>query len=289
MERVRTVAIVGVGLIGGSVGLALRAQGLAEQVIGIGRHEGKLAEAQRLGAIDASATDLGQGVAQAEIVVVCTPVTRIAHDVRAAAAHAPEAVLITDAGSTKARVVDAVEADDRARRAFLAAHPIAGSERQGVAHARADLFEGRACVLTPTPRTPPDRVERARAFWTGLGCRVVEMSPEAHDEALALTSHLPHAVAAALAATVETNILGLAAGAYRDVTRVAGADPALWTAIFRANRQPVLNALAAFLGHLEQFQTALASDDEDALQRWWDAARSHRAAFDALQGRPNHP
>jgi len=289
LDRVGTVAIIGVGLIGGSVGLALRVRGLAERVVGIGRNESKLNEAARLGAIDAFATDSARGVAEADVVVVCTPVTRIAADVKQAAAHAPGHVLITDAGSTKRGIVEEVERDARARATFVAAHPIAGSERQGAAHGRADLFEGRACVVTPTEHTPADRLERARAFWAGLGCRVIEIGPKPHDEALALTSHLPHAVAAALAAAVPREALPLAAGAYRDCTRVAGADAALWTAIFRANRLPMLQAVAEFEAKLAAFTAALRADDEQALRQWWEAAREQRSGYDALRAPPGHP
>ncbi|MDR3637716.1 MAG: prephenate dehydrogenase/arogenate dehydrogenase family protein [Isosphaeraceae bacterium] len=288
LDRVGTVAIIGVGLIGGSVGLALRERGLADEVIGIGRDEAKLSEAVRLGAIDSVSTDAARGVARADVVVVCTPVTRIALDVRQAASQAPENVLVTDAGSTKQGIVEEVERDERARQTFVAAHPIAGSERHGVAHGRADLFEGRACVLTPTSHTPPDRLGRARGFWAGLGCRMIEMEAAAHDEALALTSHLPHAVAAALAASVPPEVLALTAGAYRDITRVAGADATVWTAIFRANRGPILQALATFQSRLAAFQDALSDDDEQALHQWWEAARAQRREYEALQARPRH-
>jgi prephenate dehydrogenase len=165
-------------------------------------------------------------------------VTLIAADARRAAEGGPEDVLVTDAGSTKRRIVAEVEAHPRALAAFVGAHPIAGSERKGVAHARADLFEGRVCVLTPTARTPPERRDRARRFWELLGCRTLEMAPDDHDAALARTSHLPHAVAAALAAAVPAELLALAAGAYRDGTRVAGSDPDLWAGIFLENRRP---------------------------------------------------
>jgi prephenate dehydrogenase len=289
LDRFGSVAIIGVGLIGGSVGLALRRRGLADEVVGIGRHEARLAEASRLGAIDMAATDLATGVERADVVVICTPVSRIARDVAEAAAHAPEGALLTDAGSTKRRIVEEVERDARAARAFVAAHPIAGSERQGAAYGRADLFENRACVLTPTPRTSPDRLARARAFWSALGCRLIEMGPGAHDDALARTSHLPHAVAAALAAAVPPDALALAAGAYRDGTRVAGADAALWAAIFLANRAPVLHALDEFQTQLAAFRAALDASDAAALQRWWETARAQRARFDDLQTPPAHP
>jgi prephenate dehydrogenase len=277
----RTVAIVGVGLIGGSIGKTLRARGLADRVVGIGRDAGRLADAQRFGAIDAGTTDLAEGVAGAgvEVVVVCTPVDRVAEDVRRAARAAGPDVLVTDAGSTKAAIVAAAEADPEAARVFVAAHPIAGSERSGAAAARVGLFDGRACAITPTARTPADRLARARAFWEALGSVVYELSPEAHDHALALTSHLPHAAAAALAASVPVGLLPLAAGAYRDGTRVAGADASLWTAIFLANRGPLADALAAYRGELDRFAAALAAGDAAALSAWWDRARAHRQAF----------
>jgi prephenate dehydrogenase len=287
LDRLGTVAIVGVGLIGGSIGLALRARGLAERVIGVGRDAATLAEAVRLGAIDAHTTDLARGVAEAAIVAVCTPVSRIADDVCQAAAHGPEELLITDAGSTKRRIVEAVERDGRSRAVFVGAHPIAGSERKGAAHARADLFEGRTCVLAPTRRTPPDRLRRAREFWGRLGCRLVEMDPAAHDKALSLTSHLPHAVAAALVAAVPAELLPLAAGAFRDGTRVAGADAALWTAIFRENKLPLLEALGTFQDQLAAFQRALMTDDEEAIRQWWSTSQTRRARFEAQFGRPD--
>ncbi|MEJ7639226.1 MAG: prephenate dehydrogenase/arogenate dehydrogenase family protein [Singulisphaera sp.] len=184
MDRLGTVAIVGVGLIGGSIGLALRELGLAERVMGIGRREANLAEAVRIGAIDAATTDLASGVARADVVVVCTPVTEIAAAVRIAAEHGTGEVLITDAGSTKLRIVEAVERDPSAARVFVGSHPIAGSELKGVTHARSDLFEGRSCVLTPTGRTPDDRLQRARSFWVRLGCRVIELGPAEHDDVL---------------------------------------------------------------------------------------------------------
>ena len=285
MERLETVSIFGVGLIGGSIGLALRAKGLAGRVVGIGRNPDALDEARRLGAIDEGTTDPVRGVAEAEVAVICTPVTRIGEDIRSAAEHGPGSILVTDAGSTKRRIVEAVERDPRSRAVFVAGHPIAGSERKGVAHARSDLFEGRVCVLTPTARTPADRLDRARAFWSVLGCRIVEIDPDAHDEALALTSHLPHAVAAALAASVPVEALALAAGAYRDGTRVAASDAALWAGIFRENRGPVLQALARFQDQLARFHHALETDDEDDLRAWWEAAKARRSRFDGSDGR----
>ena len=281
MENLEAVAIVGVGLIGGSIGLALRARGLAERIIGIGRDEARLAEAIQLGAIDTATTDPARGVVDVDVVVICTPVTQIAADVRHAAEHGPEEVLITDAGSTKRRIVEAVERDPRACAMFVGGHPIAGSERRGVAHADANLFEGRACVLTPTGRTRIERLHRARSFWGRLGCRMIEMTPAAHDDALARTSHLPHAVAAALATSIPPEAIPMAGGAYRDGTRVAGSNAELWTAIFLENRAPILDALGTFQDQLLAFKRALMACDVNAIRLWWEAARAHRALFEA--------
>jgi len=278
-----TVAIVGVGLIGGSIGLALRRGGSARRVLGVGRDESGLDEARRLGAIDRGTTDLARASAEADAVVVCTPVGRIAADAVAAAAAAPVGTLITDAGSTKRMIVEAVERDPAGRLAFVGGHPIAGSELKGVRHARADLFDGRTCVLTPTAITPADRLRRARNFWAATGASLLEMDPQRHDDALARTSHLPHAVAAALAAAVPEALLPLAAGAYRDGTRVAGADPALWAGILLANRAAVLESLDEFAGQLAVLRRHLLDDDEAAIRDWWQVARDRRAGFNDSQ------
>jgi prephenate dehydrogenase len=281
LERLRTVAIVGVGLIGGSIGLAVRARKAAKEVVGVGRDAARLDHAVRLGALDRGTTDLGEGVAAADVVVVCTPVNRVAEDVRRSAQTAPASVLVTDAGSAKRRIGDLVERHAESSSVFVGAHPLAGSERNGVSHARADLFDGRPCILTPTPRTRADRLQRAQAFWSGIGCRIVEMGPAEHDEVLAYTSHLPHAVAAALASSVPAEWLTLAAGAFRDGTRVAASDTELWTAIFRDNRGPLLKALDSLQEQLAGFKYALMTDDEEAIRRFWDKGRLRRDLFDA--------
>jgi prephenate dehydrogenase len=280
LERTETVAIIGVGLIGGSIGLALRSKGLAGRVVGIGRDASKLEEARRLGVIDEFETDPGRGLVDAEVAVACTPVTRIVEDIIEAARLGPSSILVTDAGSTKSRIVEGVERDPRGRACFVGAHPIAGSERQGAAFARADLFEGRSCVLTPTRFTPPDRLDRARSFWSGLGCRLFEVDPVGHDERLALTSHLPHAVAASLAASVPVDLHPFAAGAFRDGTRVAGADAVLWAGIFLENRRPILGALDEFEARLAEFRSALQAGDLAALVAWWDSAKGRREQFE---------
>ncbi len=280
------MAIVGVGLIGGSIGRALKLRACAGEVVGVGRDAAALELAVRLGAIDRGTTELEAATAGADVVVVCTPVNRIADDVRRAAESAPSHVLVTDAGSSKRQIVEAVERHAPASAVFVGAHPLAGSERRGVDHARADMFEDRVCVLTPTPRTRPDRARRAHAFWSSLGCNVVEMTPSEHDEVLAYTSHLPHALAAALARSVPADWLPMAAGAYRDVTRVAAADTGLWTAIFRDNRGPLLKALGTLQECLDAFKYALMTDDEAAIRQWWSEAKERRDLYGAQLAPP---
>ena len=282
MERAAfgTVAIVGVGLIGGSIGMSLRASGLAKKLIGIGRDQKNLNLACDLGAIDYGTINLAQGVAEADVIAICTPVTRIAHDVIEAAGLAPNQVLIIDAGSTKRNIVDMVEADPRACATFVGGHPIAGSERKGVNYAQRDLFHHKICVLTPTKHTPLDRLERAHAFWKSLGCITTDLDPTAHDEALAMTSHLPHVISAALAATVPPPLLPVAGGAYRDGARVAGSDPTLWVGILRENRAAVLRALDQFETELELARNALEASDDLALLAWWNEAKDRRTAFE---------
>ncbi|WP_206352390.1 prephenate dehydrogenase [Tautonia rosea] len=280
MRQFGSVTIVGVGLIGGSIGLALRSRGLATRVIGLGRDRERLDEAERLGTIDEGTTELQRAVDQADIVVVCTPTDRIAEDVRTIATASRSQVLITDAGSTKRRIVEAVERDDRARSLFVGAHPLAGSERRGAIASRADLFEGRVCALTPTNRTPPDLLRLAESFWSSIGCRTVKLDPDLHDQALARTSHLPHIVAAALALSVPAEQLSLAAGAYRDGTRVAASDADLWVAIFLENPEHLQSALEDFQGSLDRFRLALRQGDREQLRSLWMEAKTLRSQFD---------
>jgi prephenate dehydrogenase len=254
-----TLAIVGVGLIGGSVALAARQRQMARRVLGVGRSAETLRRARDAGMVDEVSQDL-LAAATADVVVFCTPVDLIASQILALAPHCHPGTLITDAGSTKAALVGEIRGRLPAGVAFVGAHPLAGSEKQGPEHASADLFQGRLVVLTPWPADDP-ALARASAFWQGLGARIRVMSPEEHDRGLALTSHLPHLAASALAGLLPPELAGLTATGFRDATRIAAGDPRLWTAIFRANRGPLLEALARYAAHLEKFRAALTTED----------------------------
>lgn len=274
-----TVAIIGVGLIGGSIGMALRHRGLARHVVGIGRRESTLQVALERGAITSASTDLARGVAAAEVVVICTPVEFIVgHALESSRACRPE-TLITDAGSTKGSICRTLAEQWEGRGVFVGSHPMAGSEKTGPAFAQADLFEGRVTVLTPTEQTPAEAVTRAEQFWTALGSRLFHTTPEAHDEAVAAISHLPHLVAAALAAASPAEHLPLAATGWLTTTRVAAGDPELWRQILMENRGHVLQSLANFEKVLTQFREALAEGKHLELIRLLEAGKTRRDAM----------
>jgi prephenate dehydrogenase len=267
-----TVAIVGVGLMGGSIGLALRKERMARHVIGIGRRIEQLQLAENRGAVTELTTDLRQGVASANLVVVCTPVGEVSEFVAAAAKACKPETIITDVGSTKAAIVAACDkalADSKGLWAsFIGSHPLAGSERTGVEFAREDLFQGRMTIITPTEETRTEAAAKVEAFWQGLGSKVVRMTPEEHDIAIAATSHLPHLVASALAAATPADLLPLTATGWGDTTRIASGDVELWRQILLDNRVNTLKALAPFETVLSELRQALESADGAALARF---------------------
>jgi prephenate dehydrogenase len=263
--QLNVLTIVGVGLIGGSIGLAARRRGLARHVRGVGRQQASLDQARAIGAVDKAFLDLQSAVPGSDVIVFCTPVDKIAAQILDAVPLCTPGTLLTDAGSTKALIVRAVERRMPAEIAFVGSHPLAGSEKRGPEFADADLFDGRWTVLTSTEATDLRALERTAAFWQALGSRTRVMSPEEHDQALAMTSHLPHLVAAALAGVLPGTLRDLTATGFRDTTRVAGGDPRLWTAIFSHNRAAVLAALELLQERLNEFRRAIAAADDARL------------------------
>lgn len=273
------ITIVGVGLIGGSVGLAAKARGLSGRVVGIRRGAGSMEDALQIGAVDAFENTLAEGVRNSGLVVVCTPVDHIAEVVIAAADHGQPGLVITDVGSTKAEIVASIEGELPSRIEFVGSHPLAGSERSGVRHARADLFENRVVVVTRTEQTNVTAVDRIDGFWRALGARVVQMTPEEHDRALAVTSHLPHAAASALAAVTPTGWLHLAAGGFRDATRIAAGEPRLWAAIFQENCSEVRAALEKYRERIDQLLSILGTGSREELEQWLSEGKQVRDAL----------
>jgi prephenate dehydrogenase len=275
-----TLVIVGVGLIGGSAGLAARTRGVVRRVVGVGRSAASLAAARKVGCIDAGTTDLAAAVREADLVLVCTPVDRITEHVRAAAAACRPGTIITDAGSTKDAIVRGLDGTLPTSVRFVGGHPLAGSEKRGPEHACPDLYHDRLVILTPTPRTDPAAVRWVEEFWRALGARVLRLSPLDHDDAVAVTSHLPHLLAAALTNTLSEDLRSLTATGFRDTTRIAAGDPDLWAAIFAQNRGAVLAALGRLEQRMTDFRQAIEHDDMTTLRRLLADAKTIRDGLD---------
>lgn len=270
-----TVAIYGVGLIGGSIGMALRSRQRCRHVVGIGRREQRLQKAVELGAIDSFVTDLADAEPP-DLVVLCAPVQLLASHGRAVADQFPRA-LITDGGSTKASLVAAMETNPSTR--FVGSHPLAGSDKSGVEYSRDDLFEDRVVILTPTEKNAAQDLAEVTTFWESIGARTVIMDPDEHDAALAMTSHVPHVVAAALAAATPSDHQDLIAGGWRDTTRIAAADVELWRQILDDNREHVLDKLKDVRRTIEEFELALTNQDQDLLVRLLAEGKRRRDAL----------
>jgi prephenate dehydrogenase len=273
-----TVAIVGVGLIGGSIGIDLLRRGLAKHVIGIGRRKESLHAAREVGACTSTTLDAPQGLADAQLIIVCTPVSRIVQDVHAAAGFSKLGALITDVGSTKGMIVGELDRELPHEARYVGSHPLAGGEKAGPAAAVPGLFEGRTVVVTPGVMTRDEDLQAVTALWQSLGAKVLRMAPADHDLLVAGASHLPHVAAAALVASTPREALPLVAGGWIDTTRIAAGDAELWRDILLSNRANVLAALDRFAAALTRFRRALETDDAvDLVEILHDAKRTRDA------------
>ena len=276
------LAIIGVGLIGGSVALALRRSGHVGEIIGCGRSESNLKRAVELGVIDRYQLDPAEAVAGADMVLLAVPVGAMQATMRTIAPALVEDSVVTDAGSTKCSVIEAANStlgDHLAR--FVPGHPIAGTESQGVDAAFAELFQGRRVILTPTEATAEDAYQRCVALWETVGAVVSEMDAEHHDEVLGATSHLPHVLAFALvdqlaAMQEKREIFEYSAGGFRDFTRIASSSPEMWRDIVHANREALLPVLAGFGRKLEVLAQAIENDDMDTVMACFTRAKRTR-------------
>lgn len=277
------VTIIGPGLIGGSLGLALKAGKLVKHVVGVGRREASLRAAQAVGAIDSWTLDVGKGVQDADWVVLATRVGLVCELGARAMTHMKPGSVLSDVGSTKAEIVSALEAQARAVGAsvrFVGAHPLAGSERRGAEAANASLFAGSVCVLTPTARTDRTGLEAVSRVWEKIGARVVMMSPEEHDAVLAQVSHLPHLAASCLLAALDEGALPYAAGGLRSTTRIAAGDPELWLDIFRSNRRHLVKMLERLEKVVEDVRGYLSVGDDAALAAMLKSSQEKRQSLD---------
>ena len=291
MRRLKTVAVIGVGLIGGSFAVALRRAGVTSSVVGFDRDPAALERATALGVIDDAADSASAAARGADLVVVAVPVRSIGpvlHDVSLALdAHA----VVTDVGSTKTEVVSTARAELRERfPRFVPGHPIAGRETSGVESATADLFRGARVVLTPAAETAPDAVETVRACWEAAGGKVATVSPEAHDRIFAAVSHLPHMLSFALVSEIAARddaaeLLGFAAGGFRDFTRIAASSPEMWRDIALQNREALLAEIDRYGAQLAVFRELIEKGEGPGLQRLMSEARNARHAWGATHRR----
>lgn len=265
------LAIVGVGLLGGSVAKAARAQGLAQEIVGIGRDAGRLDAALKDGTLDRATIAIVDGVKDADLIVLAAPVGVIERQLSEVWPVAPPTAVITDVGSTKAAIVAAAQRLATTRPlAFVGSHPMAGSEKSGYGVARADLFRGATVIVTPTDASEPGAVKTVTAFWESLGVgRVVTLDPQTHDRTVAAISHLPHLVARALVDAVERfdpGAFDVAARGFKDTTRIAAGDVDVWEEIFLGNRDAVIRAAAAAQSALADLARLVETGDRDGLR-----------------------
>jgi prephenate dehydrogenase len=283
--RFERVAVVGVGLIGGSFALALKAAGLARHVVGAGRGTGNLKLALERGVVDAIASGAADAARGADLVLLATPVAQFPALFGALAGALEPGAILTDAGSTKRDAVAAARAALGAKLAqFVPGHPIAGAEHSGAAAASAELYRGRRVVLTPLAENREADVQALAELWQALGARVSRMTPDEHDEIFAAVSHLPHLLAFALVSELgaradSEKLFGYAAGGFRDFTRIASSHPEMWRDICVANRDKLALELARYADKLAQVRKLLEVPDAAALERLFAQARAARGRW----------
>jgi len=283
-QRVRwkKITLVGVGLLGGSLGMALRKRRLAGSVVGFVRRVASVTECEALGAVHLATRNLRQAVEGADLIVLCTPLAQMHSLVERMLPWLKPGAIVTDVGSVKGSVVRDLETLVASAEAhFVGSHPMAGAEKMGVTAARADLFVGAVCVVTPTRKSNPAAVRQVEQLWRSVGSCLLRLTPEAHDEFVSRSSHLPHVVAAQLARLIlspghpkEQGML--CANGFRDTTRIASGSPEMWRDIALANRRNLSRALEAFAQGLQDFKRALRRMDVEAVGSFFEQARERR-------------
>ena len=281
----KQVAIIGVGLIGGSLGMILRRKGLADQVVGVGRRVENLKTAVELGAIDRYVADPKEGVRGADLVILATPVDTYDRHLKEWASCLSPGAIVSDVGSVKGVLVEQSETSLPSGVHFVGAHPIAGKEKTGVAAGTDQLFRGARCILTPTPQTDAQALERVRALWQETGSVVLTMDPHLHDQILGAVSHLPHVAAFALITALadlrdrEIASLDLAAhsgGGLRDTTRIAASSPEMWRDIFLWNRDNVVHFIDVYQQALEDLKRLIQAGDAAGIEKALERAKGER-------------
>jgi len=277
--KFKKIAIIGAGLIGGSIGLAAKRKGLAREIVGVCRHQKSLRQAKRIKAIDRGTLNYREAVEGADLVILATPISQIIKIAGEIAPYLKKGCLVTDAGSTKSKIVAEVEKVFSGDIAFVGAHPLAGSEKRGVSEARTNLFKGTLCILTKSRKTKLAALEKINSFWQAIGCRVIKLTPQAHDQIVAVISHLPHLAAVQLVKVGRKN-LNFAASGFRDTTRIASSDAEVWSDICLTNKKFIIQAIDEYIARLKLMRNLISKDDKRGLSLEFKTAKSLR---DALQ------
>ena len=276
------ITIIGVGLLGGSLGLAVRRGKLARQTAGFVRRAASLKDCERAGAVDFATTDLLAAVWDADLVILCTPLAQMRSRVQEMLPALKRGAIVTDVGSVKASVQRELESLVASAGAhFVGSHPMAGAEKTGVAAARADLFARTVCIVTPTGRTNRAALKKVEQFWQALGACVLRLPPETHDALVSRSSHLPHVVAATLANHVLNPAhpkpqAALCANGFRDTTRIASGSPEMWRDIALANRKNLAKSLDAFIADLQKIQRRVRQGDAATIMNFFETAKQRR-------------
>jgi prephenate dehydrogenase len=287
------LGVIGCGLMGGSFALALKRAGLVKRVIGYSKSPSTTEKARQLGVIDQAAESALLAVSGSDIVLIAVPVSATEATFKAIRHLVEPGVLVMDVGSTKRDVVDAARRVLKERvPSFVPAHPIAGKEVAGIAHADAALYSGRQVILTPLPQTTPELVQKATDCWAAIGAQVLRMTPENHDAAFAAVSHLPHMLAFAYFNSVARqpagrDFLSLAGPGFRDFTRIAASDPAVWRDILMSNREEILKQTQRFRHTLDAMEHVMKSGNAEALEDLIRKASDARGGWQMGAGKPN--
>jgi len=287
------IALVGVGLLGGSVGMAVRQRRLAKQVVGYVRRQASIEECVKAGAVDSATLVLEQAVENADLVILCTPIGQMLELTKQMLPYLKRGAVVTDVGSVKghpARELTTLVSNGGG--CFIGSHPMAGAEKMGVSAAKADLFQNAVCVVSPTPKSPAAEVKKLEEFWKALGGRPLRLKPDLHDELVSRSSHLPHVVAAELANYVLSPALPkhqaqLCATGFRDMTRIASGSPEMWRDISVANREQLARVLGVFIEDLQEFQLALNNGDVKAIEEFFVKAKQRRDEWCAQGASPS--
>ncbi len=278
----RKITIIGVGLLGGSIGLAARRRKLAGEIAGFVRRAASLKDCEKAGAADFATTDLLAAVSNSDLIILCTPLAQMRSLTEQFLPALKRGAIVTEVGSVKADVVHEICGLIRKAGAhFVGSHPMAGAEKMGVSAARADLFQNAVCVLTPTKNSNVAAIKKLERFWESLGARVLKMPPQKHDLFVSRTSHLPHVIAATLANLVLNPAnpkaqSQLCAMGFRDTTRIASGSPEMWRDIALANRKNLSRSIDAFVHELKKFQSALKRSDARAVETYFTTAKRRR-------------